>query len=87
MHGYQFTRQKPIDNYIVDFFCSKLNLVIEIDGISHDDKQKYDEERDERLNQNGLHVLKFNALKVVNQINDTILVISEKIKEIENITP
>jgi len=34
MHGYQFMRQKPIDNYIVDFFCSKLNLIIEIDGVN-----------------------------------------------------
>ena len=36
MKGYQFTRQKPIGNYIVDFYCSKLKLVIEIDGESHD---------------------------------------------------
>ena len=36
--GYQFMRQKPIDNYIVDFFCSKLKLIIEIDGISHNGK-------------------------------------------------
>lgn len=36
MRDYQFMRQKPIDQYIVDFFCSKLRLVIEIDGESHD---------------------------------------------------
>ena len=34
-NGYQFYRQKPIGNYIVDFFCPILNLVIEIDGESH----------------------------------------------------
>jgi very-short-patch-repair endonuclease len=33
--GYDFHRQKPIDNYIVDFFCSRLNLAIEIDGYTH----------------------------------------------------
>jgi len=33
--GYDFDRQIPIDNYIVDFYCKKLNLVIEIDGSSH----------------------------------------------------
>ncbi len=32
MKGYQFMRQKPIDDYIVDFYCSKLTLIIEIDG-------------------------------------------------------
>jgi len=36
--GYQFTRQKPIGNYIVDFYCSRLRLAIEADGISHDVK-------------------------------------------------
>ncbi|MDP2993407.1 MAG: DUF559 domain-containing protein, partial [Deltaproteobacteria bacterium] len=35
MKGYDFHRQKPIDNYIVDFFCTKLRLIIEIDGDSH----------------------------------------------------
>lgn len=33
--GYKFNRQKPLDNYIVDFYCKKLNLVIEVDGASH----------------------------------------------------
>ena len=36
MHGYDFHRQKPIGNYIADFFCNKLRLVIEIDGSTHD---------------------------------------------------
>lgn len=35
MHGYSFNRQKPLGRYIVDFYCRKLNLVIEIDGDSH----------------------------------------------------
>jgi very-short-patch-repair endonuclease len=39
MRGYQFMRQKPIGNYIVDFFCSKLKLVIEIDGESHSENK------------------------------------------------
>ncbi len=43
--GYQFMRQKPINNYIVDFYCSKLKLVIEIDGISHNDKSEKDRKR------------------------------------------
>ena len=35
VYGYKFTRQKPIGNYIADFFCNKLKLVIEVDGYSH----------------------------------------------------
>ncbi|TFG35719.1 MAG: DUF559 domain-containing protein, partial [Nitrospirales bacterium] len=33
--GYDFHRQKPIDNYVVDFFCNKLMLAIEVDGYTH----------------------------------------------------
>ncbi|MEQ9300482.1 MAG: DUF559 domain-containing protein [Cyclobacteriaceae bacterium] len=36
IRGYKFNRQKPLDRYIVDFYCKKLNLVIEVDGSSHD---------------------------------------------------
>lgn len=43
--GYQFMRQKPIKNYIVDFYCSKLKLVIEIDGGTHSDNQAKDKKK------------------------------------------
>ena len=56
-YGYQFHRQKNIGNYIVDFYCPKLALVIELDGSSHDKKYKYDKERDEYLKSLGLLVL------------------------------
>ena len=45
MKDYQFFRQKPIDNYIVDFFCYELMLAIEIDGDSHVDKIEEDQIR------------------------------------------
>jgi very-short-patch-repair endonuclease len=47
--GYKFNRQKPLDNYIVDFYCKKLNLVIEIDGETHIDKEKDDLIRQDKL--------------------------------------
>ena len=46
--GYQFMRQKPIGDFIVDYYCSKLKLVIEIDGISHNDKSEYDRIRQQK---------------------------------------
>ena len=46
MLGYQFNRQKPLGNYIVDFYCKKLNLVIEVDGYSHQSKHKEDLKRE-----------------------------------------
>ena len=52
-----FSRQKPIGNYIVDFFCFEYKLVIELDGESHNDKQIYDAKRDEYLRSLGLQVI------------------------------
>ncbi len=53
--GYDFHRQKPIDNFIVDFYCPKLRLVIEIDDFSHtDEKADYDKERQDKLESLGL---------------------------------
>jgi very-short-patch-repair endonuclease len=63
--GYQFYRQKILYHYIVDFYCPKLKLVIEIDGTSHDDKQEYDENRDRLLNSYGLKVLHYNDIRVL----------------------
>ncbi len=51
--GYQFMRQKPVGNYIVDFYCSKLKLVIEIDGESHEGRFCYDIERQQLLESMG----------------------------------
>ena len=64
--GLDFDRQKPIDNYIVDFYCKKIKLVIEVDGITHEDKKEYDQKRQKRLEDLGLSVLRFNAIDVVN---------------------
>jgi len=75
MLGYQFMRQKPIKRYVVDFFCSKLKLIIEIDGNSHYGKEEKDKKRQEELEELGLSFLRFDDLdvkfkmdKVVNEI-------------------
>jgi len=65
IEGYDFDRQKPMGKYIVDFFCNELILVIEIDGITHNDKMNYDFKRQNDLEMFGLNVLRFNALEVV----------------------
>ncbi|MBP9739180.1 MAG: endonuclease domain-containing protein [Chitinophagaceae bacterium] len=67
MMGYDFDRQRPILNYIVDFYCKDLQLVIEVDGITHMDTNavEKDEIRDDELNEYGITVLRFNALDVL----------------------
>jgi very-short-patch-repair endonuclease len=59
MLGCSFLRQRPICNYIVDFYCPKLGLVIEIDGESHREKFASDQVRQKNLENLGLSVLRF----------------------------
>ena len=59
MLGYGFHRQKPIGEYIVDFYCPKLGLVIEVDGESHHAKVEADRERQDQLESLGLKLLRF----------------------------
>ncbi len=84
MLGFDFTRQQVIGNYIVDFHCPRLNLVIEIDGASHDFKGEYDEERETYLQSLGLTVLHFDDVDVKRDLNSVL----EQIKGwIEGNTP
>ena len=69
LEGYKFTRQKPLGGYIVDFYCSKLQLVIEIDGDSHADNAEYDKMRINILKQYGLKVLRYTNRDVMNNID------------------
>ncbi|MFA6007561.1 MAG: endonuclease domain-containing protein [Candidatus Shapirobacteria bacterium] len=68
--GYRFVRQKPIDRFIVDFYCSKLLLAIEIDGDSHINKKGTDELRDKFLKQIGIETIRFTNEEVVNNIDE-----------------
>jgi very-short-patch-repair endonuclease len=73
MHGYKFLRQKPIGNYIVDFFCNKLKLVIEIDGDSHDEgNYGYDMKRQKWLESKDLSVLRFDDLEVKKDMDNVL---------------
>ena len=62
MHGFTFNRQKPLGRYIVDFYCKRLKLVIEVDGGYHfEEEQKIkDKEREQILQRLGLHFLRFH---------------------------
>jgi len=67
--GFDFDRQKIIGNYIVDFYCANCQVVIEIDGSSHDDKLEYDAERDSYLESLGLTVIHIPANDVLKQMS------------------
>jgi len=70
MYGYDFHRQKPLLNYIADFYCYELELVIEIDGMYHDTEEIYtlDMIREEELKKYNLTILRFTEHEVKKDI-------------------
>lgn len=70
MTGYRFLRQKPISSFIVDFYCSKLLLAIEIDGDTHYEQKAivYDRKRTEILNKFGIKVIRYTNFEVMDNI-------------------
>ena len=81
INSYDFHRQKPVDNYIVDFFCPKLNLIIEIDGESHQFKGEDDCLRQRKLESLGFNFLRFKDIDVKHNMVDVLDGIKNWIKE------
>ena len=83
MKGYQFKRQRPVLHYIADFMCMDLMLIIEIDGITHDDEIAYvkDQIRQKKLEEIGFTVLRFSDWEVLNRIADVAIQIGEWIEK------
>ena len=79
----RFLRQKVIKNYIVDFYCSKASLVIEIDGGQHyeDDAILQDKMRDKELNELGYKVLRFTNFDIKNNFEGVCDIIDKTVKE------
>ncbi len=67
----KFYRQRPIDHFIVDFYCSKYSLVIEIDWWIHDSQKEYDKMRTDLLNIYWLQVIRFTNDEVLNDFDNT----------------
>jgi very-short-patch-repair endonuclease len=78
--GYKFSRQKPIDRFIVDFYCSELRLVIEVDGGSHMQKLGRDGLRDKFLDSCGIRTLRVSDKDVLGNLDKVRKLIFEFIK-------
>lgn len=81
--GYQFNRQFIIKNYIVDFICRKLKLIIEIDGNSHFVKSEEDYLRQKELEELGYQIIRFSESMVVYKIDEVVADIEYAVKCIE----
>jgi very-short-patch-repair endonuclease len=88
--GFEFHRQVPIDNYIVDFYCHELMLAIEIDGNSHlnSEVQIHDVSRQEVLEKLGVNFIRFKDPEVMKSMNEVIRCLEIKIESlnIDNIS-
>lgn len=84
LFGLDFDRQKIIGNFIVDFYCPEINLVIEINGESHDFKGKYDQDRQLFLRSLGLIVLNIEDIRIKKDLENVIVEVFDLCKMLKN---
>ncbi|MDF3077435.1 MAG: hypothetical protein K0S09_1324 [Sphingobacteriaceae bacterium] len=85
MKGYRFTRQRPVFNFIADFMCKELNLIIEVDGFTHTWEMTVakDELKEAELLKAGFRTIRFSDDEVLTSINGVADAIRKVIEEIE----
>ena len=87
--GFDFDRQRFIDNYIVDFYCRELMLAIELDGMSHNNEEAFikDEARQAKLENLGVRFLRFSEAEVKNDMLNVLRSIESKAIELVKLDP
>lgn len=80
----KWTKQKPIGEYIVDFYCAELMLAIEIDGESHVNKEKFESNRINKLNEVGINIVRYSNQEIENNIEGVFEDLKNKIEFLEN---
>jgi very-short-patch-repair endonuclease len=85
--GYKFRRQQPIFDYIVDFYCHELKLIIELDGEIHSlpETRDFDIKRDKTFTINGYHLIRLPNCEIETNVNTAVKKISTFIKK--NLSP
>ncbi len=77
--GVRFLRQRPIDEFIVDFFAPEIGLIIEVDGSSHQNKGFIDNVRQAKLEYLGYTVVRFSEREVLSDLDNVSEMISHAI--------
>ncbi len=83
--GYKFRRQYSVDSFIIDFYCPKVKLGIEVDGEVHftDEAKEYDENRSGFLSDFGIEIIRFKNDEVFNNVEMVLKIIEQKLKELD----
>ena len=82
LRGFKFRRQQPLGNFIVDFVCTDVRLVVELDGKSHDGKEEADAKRQEWLQSQGFTVFRISNLDVRQNLEGVLEAIWRKCVEL-----
>lgn len=77
LNNLKFRRQHPIGNYIVDFYCAEVGVIVEIDGDTHLDRVEYDQNRTEWLERQRLRVIRFSNQDVYENPAEVLTLIAE----------
>jgi very-short-patch-repair endonuclease len=87
--GFDFDRQRCIDNYIVDFYCKDLMLVVEIDGVYHTYEEAFlkDEIRQAKLESLGVKFIRFTEAAMKNDVENVIRALEQSIIDIVKQNP
>jgi very-short-patch-repair endonuclease len=82
--GFKFRRQYGVDQYVIDFYCPKLKLAIEVDGESHfvQGAEDYDRRRQEHIESLGITFLRFTNTDIYENLNGVLQSIAEKAEEL-----
>ena len=86
IEGFKFRRQQRIFNYIVDFYCHELKLIIEVDGEIHYLKEnaELDKKRDNILRLNGFHIIRLSNHEIITDLSATINTIKSFIRQLSS---
>ena len=86
LEGYKFRRQYSVDSFIIDFYCPKIKLGIEVDGEVHftDEAKEYDENRSGFLSDFGIEIIRFKNDEVFNNVEIVLNRIKQKLKNTDN---
>jgi very-short-patch-repair endonuclease len=86
VEGAKFRRQSSIGSYVVDFYCPKLKLAIEVDGVTHntEDEKEYDKDRQAEIEQLNIEFLRFTNERIYTDMTNVIEEIRAKVRELLN---
>jgi imidazole glycerol-phosphate synthase subunit HisF len=80
LNGARFRKQHPVGDYIADFYCHEFKLVVEVDGLIHEQQKEYDEERSKQMEEVKVTVIRFTNAEVMCDLDSVVQKIKDAMK-------